>query len=173
MGRLGRRKGAEFERLISKQIIHAVGRGFGKKDCYRTPMSGGHPFAGASDLICSQQLMDLFPFCVECKHWKSWKPTDVFRSVKQTLDWGRQVLEAARRDKFKRAPLLVMRGNGTDIYAAAPVWAFKNWSPKMSVAIVPALCFMLEGKLWKMMTFAAVLRRLTMKASYSRSHSGS
>src|ERR1035437_5079672 len=60
--RRSKRKGNAFELLCAHKIVDAAGTPFEKKDCYRTPQSGGHRFAGANDLQISDHLLAIFPF---------------------------------------------------------------------------------------------------------------
>lgn len=126
MGKTSRTKGANFERLISRMIIEAVGaredKVFGKQDCYRTPLSGGHPLADAGDLVISEALWRHFPYVVECKHVKSWNPAALLPPVTaQVCTWIRQAKAALRRVQERNPArkegrwLLVMRGNNTAI----------------------------------------------------------
>lgn len=93
---------------------------FDRRDCYRTPLSGGHEFAGASDLVISPRLRDKFPFCVECKHRKNFRLEHVFDMVKDFAGYHEQVIAASAREGNTRAPMLVLRGNRGTIYCAVP-----------------------------------------------------
>lgn len=163
-----KRKGSTFERLVAELILRNAGRGFGKKDCYRTPMSGGHPFAGSSDLVISKELQRFVPWCIECKHYKSWKVDHFFQPTQQIIGWAEQVTRASRHDKFKRAPLLVVRGNATVIYAAAPKGALRMWSSRLMIAKHPALLFYVHDTLWQAMPFSEILKSIKLKAKAAR-----
>lgn len=141
-GRASRNKGCTFERLVASMIIKAAGKPFTKKDCFRTPLSGGHPYAGESDLQFTKHLRCVLPFVVECKHYKGLKPTQFFSLPNaQISTWMAQVTVAAEKDKFRRYPMLVMRGNATPIYAAAPQEAWMGWGTGLWKTLVPGLTF--------------------------------
>lgn len=129
----GRVKGATFELQCAKELVSAAGEPYTRKDCYRTPLSGGHPYGDLGDLTVSPALRLIFPFVVECKHYKVWEPSVLFQPRKQELTWGRQVVTAASNSKSGRIPLLVMRGNFGKTIAAAPARAFKTWFPDISL----------------------------------------
>jgi hypothetical protein len=111
---MGRNKGKAFERRIAKDILKAFPN-FRPKDCYRTPMSGGHPFADSGDLCVSPALQKLFPFVCECKHYRSFSLRDLLPPTKQFSSWIWQARGAAV--KMDRPWLLIVRGNNTPIYA--------------------------------------------------------
>lgn len=165
-GASSRNKGCAFERLTAKAIIKAAGKGFSAKDCYRTPMSGGHPHAGESDLIVSKALRVLFPFCVECKHCKVFHPKQLFKDNAIIKGWMTQVQIASHKDKFKRYPLLVFRGNNTDTYAASTVEGFTEWGTRLQRNSVPGLIlvhkFKDEAVVWKVVMFNRVLKATTL-----------
>lgn len=76
----------------------------------------------------------------------------MFHPRKEECRWIKQVLAACEDTDF--APLLVMRGNGTDIYAAAPLRVVEKYIPRGRTA--PLLYFnvsMLERE-WLMLPFA-------------------
>ena len=112
-GRHSREKGANFERLVAKMVTDALGGA--RKDCYRTPMSGGHHSAAKGDLVVSPAFAQKFPFSVECKHHKDWRPGRFFVLTKSEEAWLAQA-EEARTEQC--APLLVMRGHATPIFVA-------------------------------------------------------
>jgi hypothetical protein len=111
----GKAKGATFERLVADLIRKAFK--LTKKDVYRTPLSGGHPYADPADLVMSPAARRVFPFSVECKHRKTWKLT-LDKETAEVRTWKQQATRAAQRSKL--TPLLVIRGNATDIYCALP-----------------------------------------------------
>jgi len=112
-GRHSREKGANFERLVAKMVTDALGGS--RKDCYRTPMSGGHHSAANGDLVVSAAFAERFPFRVECKHHKDWHPGRFFALTKNEEAWLDQAEEARTASC---APLLVMRGHATPIFVA-------------------------------------------------------
>ena len=116
MTMMGRNKGKAFERHIAKDILKAF-PSFTPRDCYRTPMSGGHPFADSGDLCISPDLQKLFPFVVECKHYRNFRFQDVLPPTKQFITWVFQARTAAAQ--MDRPWLLVVRGNNTPVYVLA------------------------------------------------------
>lgn len=125
----GRRvKGALFERAVADLILKLVGKPFTKKDCYRTPLSGGHRFSAKSDLMLSSRLKKVFPFSVECKHQKTFTLQMLFSETKLIHDWMDQAVAGCVRDNAKLLPLLVMRGNGTPVFAAVPSDQLTQWA---------------------------------------------
>lgn len=116
MGKMSRDKGNAFERRIARDILKAF-PGYGPKDCYRTPLSGGHPFADSGDLCISPRLQEKFPFVVECKHYRNWSMKQVLPPTGEMLSWVAQAKRAAA--KLNRPWLLVLRGNNTAIYTMA------------------------------------------------------
>jgi hypothetical protein len=165
-GAASRNKGCAFERLIAKAIIKAAGKGFTAKDCYRTPMSGGHPHAGESDLILSKALRKIFPFCVECKHYKVFQPKQLFKDNAIVKGWMTQVQTASSKDKFRRHPLLVFRGNNTDTYCASTLEGFESWGTRLNRNSVPGLLLVhkYKGKpcVWKVVVLNRLLKATTL-----------
>src|ERR1039458_7034048 len=92
LARRSKQKGSRFELLIAHKIVAAGGQPFEKKDCYRTPQSGGHRFAGANDLQISDRLLDIFPFGGEMKHRKTFRIEQMFYPSKETREYHDQVL---------------------------------------------------------------------------------
>lgn len=152
-------KGADFELLIAKTILQAVGEPFTKKDCYRTPLSGGHPYTGDSDLQISPRLLRRFPFVVECKHRKDWFPAVMFSPRKEEQNWLLQVSTATAK-VAPRIPLLVMRGNHTKIYGAAPRSGLQPWLKRGHLASIARLVFWYEGTPWWLVEWDTVLAKL-------------
>jgi hypothetical protein len=109
------RKGSSFERLVAKIIAKHFG--VSPKECYRTPLSGGHPYAESSDLVLSPELLKKFPMVVECKHTKAWKIEHLFKPTKLMESWASQVLRATS-EVTGREPVIIFRGNRTPILAA-------------------------------------------------------
>ena len=119
----GRNKGSAFEREVAAVIIKTfAGLGIGKEDCYRTPSSGGHRFAKKTDpgdLVCSARLQKLWPFAVECKHYKEIRLDWLMvPNVKSGLvsNWWKQAVAAASVGY----PLLVFRQDRQQAYAMYP-----------------------------------------------------
>jgi len=127
-----------FERLIAKKILEAAGPEFGPADCRRVPMSGADKYYDQGDLIVSEGLRKLFPFCVECKHVKNFRLEHVFIGVKDFFDYHRQVLDACNPEGNKRTPMVVIRGQGGLIFAAIPsltVVSMRYWVPDTTTVV--------------------------------------
>src|SRR5947209_6146224 len=90
-------------------------------------MSGGHKFAGESDLVISPSLQRVVPFCIECKHHKTLRTSHLFHPTELLKSFHAQVLKACERDPFERRPLLVLRGGDMETYAALPSAALLDW----------------------------------------------
>jgi len=173
MGRRSRVKGSTFERKVASMILKAAGSAFTKKDCYRTPMSGGHPHAGESDLIISPKLQAFFPYCVEIKHRKTWRPDRVWRAKADEAEFLNQVIDASCRDEFGRKPLVVMRGNATEIFAAAKYKSLLCWVGDLDFSSLlqaegsefpgRILLFRHRSILWGMFLFTDMLEILSRK----------
>ena len=129
MGRRARVKGSTFERLVAAHIkdaaVEHLGEPYEKERAWRTPMSGGHKHEGEGDIQMSKRLMKSFPFSIECKHWKSWNPGHLFKLTKQMRLFLKQAEDGANKIlvRYNKTvlPLLVIRGNGTYIFAVFPV----------------------------------------------------
>lgn len=120
----GRAKGNGYENKTAKKVVAAFAAfGIRRKDCYRTPLSGGHKFASQKDpgdLIISKRLEKMFPFSVECKFykkvklWALWTPIEDQKKAWKFRIWLRQ----ARKAAGKKIPLLVFKeNNGPDMCA--------------------------------------------------------
>lgn len=158
----GRTKGNANENVTAKQIIAAFAE-FGIKgtDCYRTPSSGGHRFAkkeDPGDLVISKKLAKIFPFEVECKHYKD---IDIYPFLANSKLWKKSWLPrkwlaqtvAAAQHRKGRHPLLVMRMNGQPALAALP-----GLYPLVTY-LTPRLRFLpFKGEHWYLVRFDRLLR---------------
>lgn len=116
----GRAKGSSFERKVASMIVCTFEEfGITKKDCYRTPLSGGHVHASGKDpgdLCISPKLRKYFNYCVECK---SYRNLDWPKLLSNKIDkghwtkWWRQVTKSAGT---KKQPLLVFQQNRSDVF---------------------------------------------------------
>jgi len=128
----GRGKGSSFERAVAKMVLKTF-PGFSAKDCYRTPLSGGHFAASKNDpgdLVMSPKLRQLFPFSVECKSYKElpletfWLPETKRKGL--INGWLKQCVKACNGSFDKKQPgdqlypLLIMKGNRGRIFCALP-----------------------------------------------------
>jgi hypothetical protein len=111
MGQYSKSKGSSFERLVAKMIAKAFD--VPVKECYRTPMSGGHYIKG--DIVLSPALQVQFPFTIECKHTKSWSLSHLIPLSALMKSWLAQAFEQAKDEGHN--PLLIIRGNHTPVYA--------------------------------------------------------
>ena len=101
--------------------------GLDAKDCYRTPMSGGHKHAGQGDLQISKRMRRLFPFLVECKFYKKIPLMQILSSGPTAIlsGWINQARRSEKRELKIRgieAPwLVVMKEN------MGPILAVGDW----------------------------------------------
>jgi len=119
MGKLSRNKGNTFERKVAKMILAVVPGRFTTKDCYRTPLSGGHPIADSGDLVISERLQKKFPYVTECKHYRNWSAAELLPPSLRVQQWVEQARKAAEQTsslRHIRPWLLIMRGNFTQEY---------------------------------------------------------
>lgn len=159
----GKAKGSAFERKIAADVAKAAG--VSKKRVYRTPLSGGHPYADTGDLVIHPKVLAIFPFCVECKHRKTIKVENLFnRPTKEMIGYCVQAVEAvannARRKKSKVAlhPMVVMQGNRTKTLAIVPE-AAAYYLPSLRRA--PRLSFsMKKHGLWHVVAWSEVMHAL-------------
>jgi hypothetical protein len=113
MSRYSKDKGHAFERKVAKMIREVFD--VAEKDCFRTPLSGGHHLYQRGDLVMSPQLFRRFPYLVECKHSKSWSMTQILPISKMLDGWLRQAYQQATEEEG--AMLLVAQGHHSPIYA--------------------------------------------------------
>jgi hypothetical protein len=166
--RRAHRKGNAFELLCAHKIVDAAGAPFEKKDCYRTPQSGGHRFAGANDLQISGRLLAIFPFGGEMKHRKSFRIEQMFDPTKEIREYHDQVLAALARYKSDSPvfPLLVVRGNGGLIYCASYRDALNRYWD--SLPATPGFVYRHGQAIWKMVLLDNLLSALRTKAEVAR-----
>jgi hypothetical protein len=163
MAKRSRDKGNTFERKVAKEIVAAAGRLFKAKDCYRTPQSGGHRFAGKSDLRISPSLQAILPFCVECKHHKDVRTHHFFEFTAKMTSFHQQVLASAAKEEL--APMLVVRGGDKQQYASMPIEAARAWAHGLEFDgsdMKPVLHYQAEGKHWIAIQWANFLKLLTL-----------
>ena len=113
----GRNKGSAFERKVAHMVI----RHFcvSPKDCYRTPLSGGHFAASKTDpgdLVLSPKLVKKFPVSVECKSYRTldW-PKLLFPEINQG-HWGKWWKQCVKASSGTRHPVLVFQQNRSNIF---------------------------------------------------------
>jgi hypothetical protein len=127
--------------------------------CYRTPQSGGHKFAGESDLVVSEELRKIFPFVVECKHRNEFRTSHLFHPTQKVKGYHEQVMLAAGRDPFERFPLLVMRGSDMETYASTLAWDLAHWAQVELNGrdVLPLLHYQCNGNYWAAMPWGRFL----------------
>jgi hypothetical protein len=126
-------------------------------------VSGGHEFAGASDLVISPRLRRMFPFCVECKHRANFRLEHVFGLNKDFCSYHAQVIEACEREGNTRAPMVVIRGNGGAIFASIPVQSLREMNLELP-AEAAVIIYRYEQRLWIMTEFDDLLAAIASKA---------
>ena len=107
----GRIKGATFERFVATSICKAFK--VPNKCCYRTPLSGGHPYDSRADLKIAEPLLSRFPYHVECKHRSDFTCGHLVRPSASLREW----LQKTVRYSGGQRSLVVVRGNRTPIFA--------------------------------------------------------
>ncbi len=153
-----------FERGVAKQVVATFKEhGIQDKDCYRTPLSGGHIHASKNDpgdLVISRRLRRLFPFHVECKAYNSINMAQLlvpFKRWKKSWKWSKwfaQVTKSCTDDEL--IPLLVFKEDNGETIAAFPVGRcgkeFSDFSVKLS--------FLYENQQWCVVRFKNLLWRV-------------
>jgi len=135
------RKGTAFERWFEKQIREVLK--LSKSDCYRTPGSGGIRHLVGSDIYLSESARAVFPFYVECKHWRTWRLDKVMFMHRTVKIWLHKLLSDGRREPGQ-IPLLVARGHRTESFAIMPVGLL----PRGFVCSDPVLYFRYGEDRW-------------------------
>lgn len=144
----GREKGNTFERLL----VHHIRNAFqcDPKECFRTPLSGGHmQYQTRADITLSERMQRLFPFALEAKKWKDFHPGRFLKPDKTHVACFKQAFKNAKPEV---SPLLVVRANFWPIWAAAPSQATQG-DPRFSVSElesdgVPFMCFTIAKRQW-------------------------
>lgn len=161
-----RAKGSSFERSVSKLVVSAFEEfGITPKDCYRTPLSGGHMRASESDpgdLVISPALANYFPVSVECKAYKSvpWLKLIHPRKKRGIWDkWWKQCCTAAY--KQKRLPVLIFKQNNSDVYA---MYAYQDLTALGVGHIVPNITTRVNGDKVRVIAFAQFLDAIVIAA---------
>ena len=159
----GRAKGNGFENKVAKIIVAAFAEyHITQRDCYRTPLSGGHRFAkheDPGDLVISKKLRVIFPFHVECKFYKDvnlrpfWDPQKKWKPSWLPGQWLKQATDACKKSSIGM-PMLVFKSNGEQILAAVPL-KLRN-----SEDIRPMLWFKYEGETWTLVRFSKLLSQI-------------
>lgn len=115
----GRIKGSTFERKIAGMVVRAFAPfGITKKDCYRTPLSGGHIHAkhcDPGDLVCSPELRVHFSYSVECKKYAKLDWAVLLSDKAKKGHWEAWWKQACVAAAFSNAPpLLVFSANRSE-----------------------------------------------------------
>jgi hypothetical protein len=166
MSKRSRDKGNEHERKVAKLILAAVGPPFCAKDCYRTPLSGGHPHADGGDLCISPALRKIVPFTVESKHDKSWRVYFAFTGNKLMQNWMDQAIRQENDPRAEgRTLLLVMSGNNTGDYCVVSLSRFRSYVvPDMKKVAFPFLVFIHARRRFVMFSFEYFLKAVKRHA---------
>jgi hypothetical protein len=131
IGRRSKNKGSTFENVISKTVCQYFEAE--REECYRTPLSGGHPFGDTGDLVIGTKLFKQFPFVVECKAYQDWKPGVMFSPNVREMGWLNQVSRASAQSPRQGLPLLVIKGNFAGIFACLREGDGLKLFPKLSM----------------------------------------
>jgi hypothetical protein len=179
-----RAKGSGFERQVAKLVVGAfrkAGYKVSSKDCYRTPLSGGHRFSRQTDpgdLMMTRRMQALFPFVVECKFHKKFSLYRFLVAVrKRKSSWHEfKFIAQAHQQARHHAPLLVAKGNNTPIFALLPLGldnavpedrkAYSDlWKHEPRISIPRAVVDMSLGiqpfQTWSLILFEDFLQRWT------------
>lgn len=140
---LGARKGQEFERVVCKMLSLWLSNGGSQDLLWRSAASGARSTArvnatgrgiesGAGDIAAVSKEAAVFTetFCVECKSYND--------LLIQQLHYGKMKWENTRvggwwtraqrdADSVKKLPMLVMKGNGTDILVVMQEPVYNVW----------------------------------------------
>ena len=131
----GRAKGSSFERQVAKDVIQAFAKyGVTVKDCYRTPLSGGHFAASRTDpgdLVISPKLAEYFPFSIECKSYAKLDWSLLF-NCPPTSHWAKWLGQSMKAAGAKPA-LVVFKGNRTPVFAMYPYKTMADFFPDISI----------------------------------------
>ncbi len=158
-GKKSRNKGNGFERLIAKELREVLDLEI--KDIFRTPLSGGHPGMKAGDLMLSKKAQRLFPWSVECKHYKDWRPDSVLKDNKRETTWTEQCVLACTFNGNLH-PMLIMNGNGTGPYLSVRRVHLRMIAPSLMKAY-PRIIYRNSGdqnRTWVMLPWAAMIAHL-------------
>lgn len=161
----GRTKGNGFERQVAKMVVTAFACfGVKTKECYRTPLSGGHLHASQydpGDLVISKRLRKYFPFKVECKFYRNIRLWPLFTNVdKQKKGWKFKpwLAQTCKGGNGKLHPMLVFKENNGPVICMIP-------------QIMPIITQIdnrfrtkYNGETWYAMLFKDVLRELVREA---------
>jgi len=110
-GKGSRRKGNKFENDVAK----IIGKWWYNDETalVRTPLSGGHHWAG--DIIPKNDDPD-FPFCIECKNQEGWSFEQLFTAPEsQIYQWWKQTVDECPEGKD---PILIFTRNRLPIFIA-------------------------------------------------------
>jgi hypothetical protein len=157
-------KGSNFENQTAKDVIAALAPIEAlREEIFRTPLSGGHPYAPSGDLIVADRIRPFFPFTVECKNWKTWKAGSFWAPRQQDISWLDQTLREAEDGPEGNRPLLVCKGNATGSFAVIPKREFE--SLQWSVQFVPRMVFRDKGRIWIQVPWVDFLIALSQHAA--------
>jgi hypothetical protein len=164
----GRRKGSAFERKVAGMVVAAFAPfGVTSKDCYRTPLSGGHVHANQTDpgdLVLSPRLREYFCYSVECK---SYRQLDWHKLLGGGMVGGHWSLwwQQACRAAGDVSPLLVFRQNGSKIMC---MYRYED-GPKLFPRICTRVATQYNSDRVRVVDFEAFLAYL-VKSSHGAKH---
>jgi hypothetical protein len=127
-------------------------------------LSGGHEFAGASDLVISPELRKIFPFCVECKHRKNFRLEHAFLPAKDFISYHDQVRDACKKENYTRAPMIVIRGQGGAVYVCLQEIDMKTVGV-VDLYRIPLVEYPYGLYRWVMMRFDDLLERFKLMSN--------
>jgi hypothetical protein len=161
----GHSKGSEFERKIAKEIIKAFRkagwRHLDQNDCWRSVMSGGHDMS-YGDLRLSPEMLQLFPFAIECKHRRKIHLENIFMGeMVEERKWITQACEGTKGKHFL-TPVLVMRGNFGRILALVGPLSEVQDNDRAEIYFQEA-----NGP-WQMMLWSQFLKRAVNQAKKNK-----
>ena len=148
-----RRKGKSFER----QIVKLFRESFGLKpeECFRTPNSGGHPYAARTDpgdIQFCPEFRDWFNFHVECKNHRGTRLEQFFQTENARCGINRWLDQATCGPKHLRPMLVFQTGRGT-----AGIYCAVREAPAALRILQPYAVFEHERKCWTLLPFANFL----------------
>jgi hypothetical protein len=158
--------GKDFEREVVRDIREAFHfLGITYKDCFRTPMSGGHHALPGVDIQMSPIIFELFPFAIECKSTKKFHCGAMMKPRADEQAWAQQALKSAK-DIPGSVPLLVMKDKRIGVFAALPLrfhqgHAGMNPSAFMQFTLCGQEWIMFHWKEW--LTYKADMAELNWK----------
>ena len=157
-----REKGKGFERAVSSMVVRQFeSYGISKIDCYRTPNSGGHPYASKTDpadIQMSAKLQTLFPFSIECKsgYKTDFNLRHFFNKEIKGIELAflkQTVRSTEKAVGIAKTPMLVIKEDNFPPLVAVPESCSRYWD----LLQVPVMTFYYADCQWRMLSFAEFL----------------